>query len=81
MGVINVNYFAMLIKLLLIEVHLAGRAGQSHSSLKLCQYLLLQNVQLVPPGSSVQFITPTVDQVIVDVEQGLIVHLNDHMLT
>lgn len=65
-----------------IDVNLAGRAGQRHPSLQLRQYLLLQSVQLVPPssssssGRSIQFVAPSVHQVVVDVEQGLIMDLN-----
>lgn len=62
------------------EPHLAGGAGQSHPSLQLRQYLLLQTVQLVSSGSSssghsVQLVASSVHQVVVDGEQRLVMDL------
>lgn len=69
-----------------VESHLAGRAGQSHSSLQLRQDLLLQAVQLVSSGSasfghSVQLVAASVHQVVVDGEQRLVMDLRNHMST
>lgn len=66
-----------------VELHLTGRAGQRHPSLQLRQYLLLQSVQLVSssPGHSIQFISPSVHQVVVDGEQGLVMDLSKQMST
>lgn len=69
----------------LIDRYLAGGAGQRHSPLQLCEYGLLQCVQLVHPSStssnsrSVQFVASSVHQVVVDSEQGLIVDLSNKM--
>ncbi len=67
-------------------LHLAGGAGQRHPPLQLRQYLFLQTVQLVSSissyfGHSIQLIAPSVHQVVVDGEQGLVMNLSKKMST